>query len=173
VEEFLDSFFPILILIAVAVFRILSMVNRRKRKPVRKTNRGFQPWANNNPPASPPSPVVVRTEQAPSREEEFSAWNLSVDEEAPPEPAPVSPLPEPRPAEIRMAVFPAMLPPETPAPAAAVPDYAPEIAEAGDDSIPGEAFPDTPAPVVSRTRSLPPLQQGIIWAEILGTPKGL
>ncbi|MDR1596495.1 MAG: hypothetical protein LBR99_02205, partial [Treponema sp.] len=76
-EELLDSFFPILLIIAVVALRIVSMV-RRKRKREQKTDRGFNPWAN-NPPASPAA-AVLHTKQAPNQEEEFSAWNLSVDE---------------------------------------------------------------------------------------------
>jgi hypothetical protein len=112
----------------------------------------------------------LHTKQAPNQEEEFSAWNLSVDEDAPPNPAPVPP----RSAEIRLDVFPAKLPAETPASAAAVPEnHAPEIAKAGDGGIPGKASRNTPDPAAGRTVSLPALQQGFIWAEILGTPKGL
>ncbi|MDR2739820.1 MAG: hypothetical protein LBB68_08335 [Treponema sp.] len=171
-ERFLSSFFPILILIAVVALRIVSMVKRRKRKQEQKTDRGFNPWAN-NPPAPPNPAAVLHTEQALNQEEEFSAWNLSVDEYIPPKPVPVPTMPEPRSGEIRLAVFPAKLPVETPAPVITVPeDYVPETAKAGDSGISGEVCSDTPNPVVSRIRSLPALQQGIIWAEILGTPKG-
>jgi hypothetical protein len=171
VEEFLNSFFPILILIAVVAFRMVSMVKRRKRKQEQKTDRGFNPWANNPPPSPGPAAAVLHTEQAPTQEEEFSAWNLSVDEDTPPKPAPVPPRPEPRPTEIRLTVLSEQLPAETPAPVAELlENYAPEVVKA---DIPGEASPDTPNPVVNRIRSLPSLQQGIIWAEILGTPKGL
>jgi hypothetical protein len=171
VEKLLDFFFPILI--AVAALRIVSTVKRRKRKQEQKTDRGFNPWAN-NPPASPSPAAVLHTEQAPTQEEEFSAWNLSVDEDAPPKPAPEPPRPASRSAEIRLAVFPAKLPTETPAPVAAVPEnYTSEIVKVGDTGISGELSLDTPNPVVNRIRSLPALQQGIIWAEILGTPKGL
>jgi hypothetical protein len=169
VEDFLGSFFPGLVFAVIIAVRVISALKGRKRKQEQRTDRGFHLWANTLPASPGSAPVVPHTEPRPNREEEFSAWNLSVDEDVPPKSAPEPPRPEPRLAEIRPMVPPAKPPRETPEPiAAAAENYAPEIAEAG---IPGEASRDTP--VVNRVRSLSSLQQGFIWAEILGAPKGL
>jgi hypothetical protein len=172
-----DSFLPLIVLIVIAGTRILMTVRRQARK--RDQER--------NPEEEPASPVTIEEAEQADPDDEFSAWSLSVNDEEP----------EELPADTKSASLftalsstssvpvsgeiPAWLQspsrPEAPPPAeasvsvaAVMENRAPETA--GDGRSPGLP-PSYRHGVESRIRSLPPLQQGVVWAEILGTPKGL
>jgi hypothetical protein len=158
-------------------------------EPPQKGVQGVQPWEDEY--RDPAGPVTIEEAEQADPDDEFSAWSLSVDDEESVNPAPVVPS---KPAEISVFTalsstsavpvsreVPAWLQsPPTEAPAAvteAVEAPAPEAA-AGDGGLPDRLLPALhgnrriAGAVESRIRSLPPLQQGIVWAEILGTPKG-
>jgi cbb3-type cytochrome oxidase subunit 3 len=150
--DLLSSFLPFIVLFLVLAAQIRSAIRRQRR------NREDQARVSPETPAEENRPVPIAA--AEEDEEAFSAWNLSVkEEEPPPEPKPI-----PKPVSLFKPLFPI-------APVMAVPDAgAPPAAKRP---------PDQP-PVRERRRkraelfgSLPPLQQGILWAEILGPPKGL
>ncbi|GHV80715.1 hypothetical protein AGMMS49944_25060 [Spirochaetia bacterium] len=168
-----NSIFPIIVLIVVAGVRILPKILRRQarnrdqgqtdlpqRDSPQKGVRGFQPSEQEFMDADD--------------DDDFSAWNLSVNDEVPAKSAPVVPSkPAALPAWLQSPVQPAA-PQPTEASAsivAGVETHAPE-AVAGDG---GSLSRQSTARhrVESRIRSLTPLQQGIVWAEILGAPKGL
>jgi hypothetical protein len=168
-ESFLDFVFPFLI-IAFVGLRIASALLRRKRSASRKENapagaapsraaRGFVPWEDDSRDDTP-----TRAEAAVKRDpvhttadddEDFSAWNLSVDDE-PPAPA--------APPKVREA-FPlgALIAASAPAPLVVAPESV----------APPSRRVDPGCHVEQRFRGLSPLQQGVVWAEILGVPRGL
>jgi hypothetical protein len=170
-DRFLDSeLFPFIVVIAIVAFRIVSMARRQKRKRQRQESA----------PASAPSPAPVPVAQAmpaDDEEETFSAWNLSVNDD-PPAPVPAAPR------RVR-ETLPRFL--ETPPLVPEAPQHIPEasprfLAEPRVPAAPS-GFPETPAPdraastrpakkPARRLSGLSPLQQGVVWAEILGKPKG-
>ncbi|GHV75168.1 hypothetical protein AGMMS49940_24700 [Spirochaetia bacterium] len=178
-----DSIFPIIALIVIAGVRILPKVLRRQvrnrdqgqkhkdapqlfqEESPQKGVRGFQPWEDEyRDPAS--SVTIEEVEQEFMDDDNFSAWNLSVNDEAPAKPAPVVPS---KPAELP-AWLQSTVQPAAPQPTEASTSIAEAVAGDG-----GALSRQSTARhrVESRIRSLPPLQQGIVWAEILGAPKGL
>jgi hypothetical protein len=177
-ENFLDSVFPFLIITVVVVSRVALAIGRQKRgrqgkKPAPtaapKPARGFVPWEDEFREGAPAEDRPAQT--APVDEDEaFSAWDLSVNDEPP---APAAPSAPASPSG----------PPEAPAPfaaasarfaveerLAAVPD---RVAAVPERVAPAPALP-RPAPksAARRFRSLSPLQRAVVWAEILGAPKG-
>jgi hypothetical protein len=160
-DDFFSSLVPFLIVAAFVGVRVASLLRRRRQRKdsapaaPQKPARGFVPWENESrgnalaAPAGKSAPVPA---EPAGDDEAFSAWNLSVDESppvAPPrlprEPLPVQP--------------PLMAQPERMAPSEPV------------------ARPRRPAPAASGPKlpflGLPPLQRAVVWAEILGAPKGL
>jgi hypothetical protein len=158
-EGFLESVLPVLIVAAFVGSRIVFMLKRRRAGPQRqasapagtaahKPDRDFAPREDpfrDDAAAGNAGRGPVQT--APAVDDEaFSAWNLSVDDD-PPRAAPSPRLPDPpRPLAAALTGI-----PEAPPPAQAAPKRRPE-----------QGF-----------RGLPPAQRGVIWAEILGAPKGL
>jgi hypothetical protein len=185
-KSFFDSIFPFLVVAVFVGVRIISVLRRRKNNrqrqeaaPVaapKKSARGFVPWEDEFRDTAVSGAVgegsPSQTASGDDDDEAFSAWNLSVDDVPP---APVEPpapkrLSEaPRPGLFATAPESAAQPPQpvpAPPPRPAFPMAAPESA----------AQPLQPAPGIrpnQRFRKLPPLQQAVVWAEILGTPKGL
>jgi hypothetical protein len=190
-EIFFNSLFPFFVIAFVGV-RILSLIRRRKNKQQqeggratapKKSARGFVPWEDEFRDTVGAGNTVVSgklRESSPAQtasdddddDEAFSAWNLSVDDA----PAPVEPLPAPkrlsdalRPSLFAAAPESATQPPRpVPAPATrpVFPMTTPE----------NTAQPMRPVPAPrpkQRFSNLLPLQQAVVWAEILGTPKGL
>jgi hypothetical protein len=161
-EGLFDSVFPYLFIALFVGGRILLALRSRRLRRQRgegdseeaappKTARGFVPWED----AFREEAAGKAVDDGPGHtasdggDEAFSAWNLSVDD------GPAGPAAPPRPPEA---------PPRpslaaAPAPFVAAPEPA---ARRPAPAIPGRRF-----------RGLPPLQQGVIWAEILGAPKGL
>jgi hypothetical protein len=86
-------------------------------------------------------------------DDDFSAWSLPVDDEAPP--TPVMPV---KPAALSVKLS---------------GDAKPAPVFTALSSVSPAHQGNPVGSVESRIRALPPLQQGIIWAEILGAPKGL
>jgi hypothetical protein len=183
-----DSLLPIIVLVVIAGARILTTLRRRAR------NR------DQSQDTAGPAAIPVAEPEAPDDDDDeaFSAWSLSVHDEPVPEPAPAAP---PKAADAAPSLFtalsavssvqvsgeiPAWLQP-TPQPippaesqptellasaAAVMEARTPETGDEGTRPLP--AYRRNPVgSVESRIRSLPPLQQGVVWAEILGTPKGL
>jgi hypothetical protein len=192
-ENFPDSVIPFLIIAAVVVFRVVSAIkggrrNRRVNKsaPAKaappKAARGFVPWEDEFRDGASPGPVgrsagnggPAQTAPAGGGDETFSAWSLSVDDdppapvfrppETPPSPAPPK-APEPGPAGLSRF-------PEAQDRFAAVSAGLSRFAE-----TPGPgplAAPARSAPAAgAKRRGLSALQRGVVWAEILGAPKGL
>jgi hypothetical protein len=162
-ERFLDSVFPFLVVVAFVGIRIVAMVRRRRRHGQRSASaapprspRGFVPWENEFRDSAPAGDVPAHTAAVGDDEEDFSAWNLSVDDEPLPQPPP--PVPPPRIPEAPRLAAPAL--------SLAVPFSPPENAS----PPPRRAEPDR---LTQRFRGLSPLQQGVVWAEILGVPRGL
>jgi hypothetical protein len=184
-----DSFLPFIVLIVIAGTRIFAMVRRQARNreqsqrreegafqdgAPQKDIRVFHPWEDE----------YREKAEADNDDdnEEFSAWSLSVNEGAPEKTAPVTP-PKPAPpparpvpAETENASVFTGLSSTSPVPVSGeIPAWLQSPAQ------PLEARPTetraleaaAAASVENRIRSLPPLQQGVVWAEILGTPKGL
>jgi hypothetical protein len=159
VTEIFESSLSIIILAIIAGVRLVLYL--RKRAENRAENR--QP-----PPLDGIEDIEAEGVALAGIEgdDEFSAWNLSVE--------PQKPVPPP----VRKVVFsPAVLPPVFPE-AAPLPVSAPDPEP---QSRPGKT-----APVLGGTRplkaagsfweklgALPPLRQGVILSEILGSPKGL
>jgi hypothetical protein len=144
-ESFFDSpIFPFVIVTAIVAVRIVSMVLRRKR------GRQQQESAARAAPAP-----VVQARADDDDDETFSAWRLSVNDDPP---APVAPVLPPR----RVLEAPPRVP------VAPVPKTAP------DRMAPQRPASQRPAQKPARRApGLSPLQQGVVWAEILGAPKGL
>jgi hypothetical protein len=132
--ELADSVLPIIVLVVIAGARILMMVRRHTRNRSRDQT-------------DLPGPVLHTVRVSPEiLDDEFSAWNLPVNDY---DPAPAKPV-------------------ELPA----------SSAQPGPPPKARLQSPVQPEPLKNRIRqtsvcSLPPLQQGVVWAEILGTPKGL
>jgi hypothetical protein len=217
-----DSLLPIIILVVIAGARLFTMFRRQARnrdqdqkqedgalqgggpqKTDVSSDRGFHPWEDEY--RDPSSPVTIEeAEQGdPDDDDEFSAWSLSVSEDAPPVPASKTadlpaeipdaapslftalsstsavPVSGEVPAWLQSSSFARSA--EAPAPVPAAMETAAVTAGVGGIS---RGSPNQPPsnrhenPVESRIRqtsvcSLPPLQQGVVWAEILGPPKGL
>ncbi|GHV31854.1 hypothetical protein AGMMS4952_21240 [Spirochaetia bacterium] len=167
--------------------------------PPQKDTGGFHPWQDEY--RDPSSPVTIEAAEQESLDDdgdEFSAWSLSINDEETAKPVPSTP-PERTPDTKKASIFttlsstssvpvsgeiPAWLQsPVQPVPpaqsyaeasvpvAAGMENRAPEAAP-GDGGSP-DRRPSAHPGVESYIRSLPPLQQGIVWAEILGIPKGL
>jgi hypothetical protein len=184
-ESFPDSLFPVLVVAAFVGFRILLALRRRKQQGQKQGEesvragsaptkaRGFVPWED----AFRDAALAGNAEKGGSAsagsgndDEAFSAWDLSVDDEPPVKAAPPK-LPKAPPGALGpltavqagQARF-----PETPVPgvlAAAPSRFAPE--GPAQQRRPARAGPE------ARFRGLSPLQQGVVWAEILGAPRGL
>jgi hypothetical protein len=191
-ERLLDAVVPFLIFVVVIV-RIVSLFRRRKHSgPERESPsaraappraaRGFIPWENEFRDAASVEPSAeggLAQTAAADEDEAFSAWNLSVDDGPPALTAPAAPprFPE-APGSDLFAAAPAAPPrfPEAPGsdPFAAAPAVPPRFPEAP-GSDPSEAAHARSAPerLERRFRGLSPLQRGVIWAEILGAPRGL
>jgi hypothetical protein len=192
-ENFLDSVLPVLIIAAVIIFRVVSAVRGVRRNPRAnkgapvkaappKAARGFVPWEDALSDDSSPGDTGRNgdagndgpAQTAPAGDDEaFSAWNLSVDDDLP---APAS-----RPPEIPPSPAPPTAPSPGPAPVgfSRFPE-APDRFAAASGGL--SRFAETPGPLAALARSAParskrrglsPLQQGVVWAEILGAPKGL
>jgi hypothetical protein len=147
-ERFFESLAPFLVVAAFVGIRIVFMLRRRRAG--RQENEGAPPKpARGFVPWEDDGSAAgnagpVKTAAA-DGDEAFSAWNLSVDDDPPP----------------RVT--------EAPLPLAAAParfGAAPESRAQPRRQAPGRR-PE------QRFRGLPPLQQALVWAEILGAPKGL
>ncbi|MDR1949716.1 MAG: hypothetical protein LBQ38_10010 [Spirochaetaceae bacterium] len=101
-------------------------------------------------------------------EAHFSAWDLPV---SPEEEAPARPVPEKSPRERSGGIaFPTLqeylkAKPENPVPAPVAEREKPKPVPAGKQAHGERAFPE-------RLNRLPPLKRAVVWAEILGPPKG-
>ncbi|MDR0598365.1 MAG: hypothetical protein LBG14_07655 [Treponema sp.] len=165
-ETFLESILPVIIVAAFVGARIAFMLRRWRIRRQREENTGAAPskaarnfasWEDEFRDAAAAGNAGDPARTAPG-DEAFSAWNLSVDDGPPAQAAPER-LPEPpRPLAAALTGLPEMPPP---ARFAAAPESA--------------APPRRPAPASPGRRftGLSPLQRGVIWAEILGAPKGL
>jgi hypothetical protein len=159
-EDFLDSLLPFLIITVFVGSRIVFAIRRNrdrrgsgKSAPARaappKAAQGFVPWEDEfRDDAFPKNAVPVRTAPV-GEDEDFSAWNLSVDDDPPSTRLPDAPGPGPLIAA-GLSRF----------------QDAPEP-----DPLAAPAYSNPPRPD-RRFRRLSPLQQGVVWAEILGAPKG-
>jgi hypothetical protein len=154
-ERFFESLFPFLVVAAFVGVRIVFMLRRRRAGRQEnegappKRARGFVPWENEFRDDSAAGNAGPVQNLSAGGDEGFSAWNLSVDD--PPAAAAPPRLPE---APLPLTASPARF--------GAMPERA--------------AQPRRQAPVrrrEERFRGLPPLQQAVVWAEILGAPKGL
>jgi cytoskeletal protein RodZ len=190
-----DSFFPIIVLIVVVGVRIFTSIRRQVRNreqsqkreagnPVETGVRGFNPWENRD--TEGPAAIEAAEQKDPDDvDDAFSAWSLSVSDEEPVKPAPAIPS---KPAELpgdtkNVSVFTALSSPSSVPVSGEVPAWltSPSLAGMGNhtpETVGDDGSPNPPPvchgnPVTNRIRSLPPLQQGLVWAEILGTPKGL
>jgi hypothetical protein len=177
--------FPLFV-IAFIVLRIVSAVLRRRRRDQSagaapsKAARGFAPWAEESQGKAP----MVRA--VPDEDEDFSAWNLSVEDDPPPAPSRTAELPGPEPLPANRSRLPEM-PGAGPAPGTGPAlsglsrlSETPEPAQSGLSRFPETPETDPPGAVRSarirpeqRLRRLSPLQRGLVWAELLGPPKGL
>jgi hypothetical protein len=177
-EKFFDNLFPFLMVAVVLGSRLVLTLWRRNRKRQEKSSvpaaapkpaRGFVPWEDEFRDPAPAEDVPVET--AAGDDEAFSAWNLSVNDDPP---APVSP---PTPAA---PPLPASRPslPETPLPTPFTAASARFGAATERLAAPPERMPpaQTARPAAKsphlRFRGLSPLQQAVVWAELLGSPKG-
>jgi hypothetical protein len=187
-ENFLDTLFPFLVITVVLVSRVALALRRRNRNRQKtpaappKPARGFVPWEDEFREKAPAEDAPVQTGAADEDDDEdeaFSAWNLSVDD--PPASPPVSPeAPPPAPlTAVRLA----------PERLATVPDQATAVLDRGAAVLDhvldrGAAVPERPATDPARPlkpaskapeqrfRGLSPLQQAVVWTEILGAPRG-
>jgi hypothetical protein len=164
VTEIFESSLSIIILALIAGVRLVLYLRKRAGK--QAANRMPPPLAGIE--AIEAEGAVLAGDED---DEEFSAWNLSVE--------PRKPAPPQVPAPVRDTVFsPAVLPPVFPK-AAPLPVSVPDP---GPQSRPEETSPV----VLAETRrskktgvfrekmgALPSLRQGVILSEILGPPKGL
>jgi hypothetical protein len=178
-EDFFEILFPFLMVAIVVGSRLVLTLRRRNRdrqekSPVPaappKAARGFVPWEDEFREAAPvedPAETV-----APDEDESFSAWDLSVNDD-PPVPATL-PVPASRPSL-----------PETPPPASftavsarfgaaaerltVVPD---RLAAPQERIFPARISRPAPESPKLRFRGLSSLQQAVVWAEILGVPRG-
>lgn len=241
--DLLGSFFPIIIAVVVAVTRVYALVQKAKakqgnRKPSQERSSPDQPGAMGTPAPfaknvhswedefrdTGSAVTMEQGERAAALaavpeggdddgEEEFSAWNLSVDEPPPPAPVPkparetslqvargtaLPAAPDPQQAPLSQKSFAQLAPAsartgaadhvrvgaraEAGTPTEAAPLVGADTADrAGAGSLAADRVgADTRAGTTSRVRAgarsarpLTPLQQGMVWAEILGPPKGL
>jgi hypothetical protein len=163
-ESFFASLLPFLVVAFVGV-RIVFLLRRRKNNrqgqeagpaaAPQGSARGFAPWEDEFRDGA-----AIAGEGGPAQtasdDDGFSAWDLSVDD-APPVPV-VDPPVLPRPPEAPRPAF-AVAPPESVA-------RPPDPEDAARRPGPGQRLEQ-------RFRGLPPLQQAVVWGEILGAPKGL
>lgn len=169
--NFLESVLPVLIAAVFVVARIVFVLRRRRLNRQRDENalvrtatqrpaRGFVSWENEfrdgaaaeNAGDGGPAPAAPA-----GGDEAFSAWNLSVDDDPPAAAIPSRLLETPRPLAAALTGL-----PELPPPARFVPERAAQ-----------HRRPSVPASPDRRFRGLSSVQKGVIWAEILGAPKGL
>jgi hypothetical protein len=155
-KGFFNFVVPVLVVAAFMGIRIVFMLRRRRAgrqgnegaQP--KPARGFVPWEDefrdNSAAGNAGDGGPVQTLSA-GGDEGFSAWNLSVDDDPPAAAVPPRLAEAPRPLAAAPARF------------GAAPEPAPPRRQA-------------PGPE-QRFQGLPPLQQALAWAEILGAPKGL
>jgi hypothetical protein len=175
-ESFFESIFPFLVVAVFVGVRIISVARRLRNKrqqqkaapvaPPAKTARGFVPWEDEFREAAVAGNLgessAAQTASGADDDEAFSAWNLSVDDTLP---APVEPpapkrLPEaPRPSLFAAAAKSAA---QLPQPVPATPESSAQPLRPAPSPRPKQRFP-----------KLPPLQQAVVWTEILGTPRGL
>jgi hypothetical protein len=188
-RHFFDSVVPFLIVAVVVGFRMISMLRRRKRDGPEQGSpsdraappkaRGFIPWEDEFREAAPVASVAESgpaQAAAADEDEAFSAWNLSVDDEPPartdPPRLPKAPGSDPLTAARTDSSRLPKAPGSDPLTATlAGPSRFPEAP--GSELLataPAWSIPERPK---QRFRGLPPLQQGVIWAEILGAPRGL
>jgi type II secretory pathway pseudopilin PulG len=182
-----DSILPIIVLAVIAGVRIITMVRRqaRNRDQSQKQEDGAQSFQDEY--RDPASPVTIEEAEREDPDDEFSAWSLSVNDDEPVPAVPSKPAELPAADSKNVSVFTALsstssvpVSREIPAwllspsqPPEPRPTEAPvSVTEGLETRVPAAAAGDGGL-LGSRIRSLPPLQQGIVWAEILGTPKGL
>jgi hypothetical protein len=184
-ERFAGSLLPFLIIVVVVLRGVFFLIGRGNSQRSRKNSdasppkaaRSFASWEDE---FRDEAFLGANVRFAPEEDEGFSAWNLSVDEEPPPPPAPSRVL-EPS-GRSSFPSGPARFPETSKAdPALSGPPRFPETPKTDPaPSDPPRLF-ETPKPREARRsagpeqrlRYLPPLQQGLVWAEILGRPKGL
>jgi hypothetical protein len=172
-ESFLDSgAFPFLVVAVVVGARIVSALRRQKRRrqqenpvPVAppKASRDVSSWEDEfrEPGAAVDgdSAGSAPAQAMPDDDDEaFSAWNLSVNDDPP-----VPPQAPEAPPKFQETLF-RFPEPEAPRPVASIPDYP--------ASMPTQPARQARKSPELRFPGLPPLQQSVIWAEILGKPKG-
>jgi hypothetical protein len=185
-----DSSLPLIIFAAIAGVRIITMIRRRVKKRAADATkeetpptkpRGFRPFALET--AEEQARQPAQSDPDDDDEEEFSAWSLSINDEPPPA-APSKPVVAKADSIFTALSSTSAVPISGEVPAWLQPPVrsAELSASAAETRVsePGAAGGGEPAnrsvPAAgagSRRRSLPPLQQAVIWAEILGTPKGL
>jgi hypothetical protein len=179
-DNFPESVLPFLILAVFVGFRIVFMLRRQRNRRGRETDapavaatqkpaRGFVPWEEEFRDDAAAGNAAAQTGDG---DEAFSAWNLSVDDE-PPVPAVPPTLPRERTPGPLAPAGPSRFP-ETPGPdcsasVLADPPGAP-AAPGPEPSLPAGSAAD---PLEARFRGLPFLQRGLVWAELLGAPRGL
>jgi hypothetical protein len=104
---------------------------------------------------SAPEPVAQAMPDDGDDEASFSAWDLSVNDE----PAP--------PRRVLEAL------PRVPVSQPGIPVVPPDIPEAPVQTAAPDPMAPPPVSPEQRFSGLSPLQKGVVWAEILGAPKGL
>ncbi|MDR1249596.1 MAG: hypothetical protein LBK63_09865 [Treponema sp.] len=181
-ENFLDTVFPFLLISVVVVSRVALAIRRRNRgrqgsssapAAPSKPARGFVLWEEEfrEPAPAENSPAQTGTGGDDDDDDGFSAWDLSVNEEPsiPPPLLPKAPPPAPVTAVRFGAVAErlAMAPNRTPPALDRV--AAPPEPIAADPERPLRPAPKAPEQCF---RGLSPLQQAVVWAELLGAPKG-
>jgi hypothetical protein len=180
-DNFPDNLFPFLMVAIVLGVRVILTLRRRNRGRQGKSSvptaapkpaRGFVPWEDEFREDAPVKDTPVQTVAA-DEDEAFSAWDLSVNDDSP-APA-VSPGPPEPPSPVPIAAVSARFVAErlTPVPnrAEAVPERlaaAPERLTAAPARLPRPVSKSS----AQRFRTLLPLQRAVVWAEILGAPKG-
>jgi hypothetical protein len=184
-EDFFETLFPFLMVAVVLGSRLFLMIRRRNRgrqekRPAPaappKSARGFVPWEDESREAAPAKDGPAQPAAA-DEDESFSAWNLSVDDAPAAPPAPVSrpSLPETPPPD-PFAALSARFGGAAERLAAASPDRATlaldRVAAPPERVPPARASRPAPKSPQLRFRGLSPLQQAVVWAEILGAPKG-
>ena len=171
-SNLLGSILPIIIFVVIAGARILTSMRRQARKRDQGQKEEYR---------DPASPVTIEDAERGDTgdDDEFSAWSLSVNDGETPAPAKPAELPGVLPRETKKAsVCTDLLSTASVSVSGEIPAWlqspSPPVPPAESIAQPPEPRnPQTVGSVASRIRLLPPLQQGVIWAEILGTPKGL
>jgi hypothetical protein len=172
-EDFFETLFPFLLVVIVVGSRLILTVRRRNRSRQEKRPapaapprpaRGFVPWEDEFRDDAPAEAGPAETAAA-GEDESFSAWNLSVNDDPPAPAAPPAPVPRPG--------LPETPPPDSFAAFSARFGGAAERMTAPPERMPPARTP-RPAPKSPqlRFRGLSPLQRAVVWAELLGSPKG-